>query len=49
MHDQTTRLLQNICQGDRRSIEALMPLVYDELKAIAAPAIMGLSKKPVKG
>jgi RNA polymerase sigma factor (TIGR02999 family) len=36
MHDETTRLLQNICQGDHRSVEALMPLVYDELKAIAA-------------
>lgn len=36
MRDETTRLLQNICQGDRGSAEALIPLVYDELKAIAA-------------
>jgi len=36
MRDETTRLLQNICQGDRGSVEALIPLVYDELKAIAA-------------
>jgi len=36
MRDQTTRLLQNLCQGDRSAMEDLLPLVYDELKAIAA-------------
>ncbi len=41
MRDETTRLLQNVCQGDRGSIEALLPLVYDELKAIAASKMRG--------
>ena len=36
MRDETTRLLQRACQGDRASAEQLLPLVYDELRAIAA-------------
>ena len=35
MQDETTRLLLSASQGDRASMEALMPMVYDELRAIA--------------
>ena len=30
------RLVQNTCSGDRQSLETLMGLVYDELRALAA-------------
>ncbi len=33
---QTTDLLLSISSGDRNAIDRLMPLVYDELRAIAA-------------
>jgi len=33
---QTTDLLVSIASGDRNAIRQLMPLVYDELRAIAA-------------
>jgi len=33
---ETTRLLLQACQGQRAALEALLPLVYDELRAIAA-------------
>ena len=33
---QATNLLLSITAGDRRAIDQLMPLVYDELRAIAA-------------
>jgi len=36
MVDETTRLLLNICQGDSDAVNHLAPLVYDQLKAIAA-------------
>jgi RNA polymerase sigma-70 factor, ECF subfamily len=32
---ETTRLLLEACQGQRAAMEALLPLVYDQLKAIA--------------
>lgn len=35
MHE-TTRLLMNSAEGDKAALEALLPRVYDELKAIAA-------------
>ena len=35
MQDETTRLLLGAAQGDRASTEALLPLVYDELRVIA--------------
>ncbi len=38
---ETTRLLLEACQGQRASLEALLPLVYDELKAIAAQKLRG--------
>ncbi|NLF67602.1 MAG: sigma-70 family RNA polymerase sigma factor [Candidatus Anammoximicrobium sp.] len=38
---ETTRLLLEACQGQRGSLEALLPLVYDELKAIAAQKLRG--------
>jgi RNA polymerase sigma factor (TIGR02999 family) len=36
MRDETTRLLLNSAEGDKAALEALLPRVYDELKAIAA-------------
>lgn len=38
---ETTRLLLEACRGQRASVEALLPLVYDELKAIAAQKLRG--------
>jgi RNA polymerase sigma factor (TIGR02999 family) len=38
---ETTRLLLQACQGQRAALEALLPLVYDELKAIAAQRLRG--------
>ncbi|MCU0873443.1 MAG: sigma-70 family RNA polymerase sigma factor [Pirellulaceae bacterium] len=38
---ETTRLLLEACQGQRASLEALLPLVYDELKAIAVQRLRG--------
>ena len=38
---ETTRLLLEACQGQRASLEALLPLVYDELKAIAVQKLRG--------
>jgi RNA polymerase sigma factor (TIGR02999 family) len=35
MQDETTRLLLSASQGDRASMEALLPLVYDQLRVIA--------------
>jgi RNA polymerase sigma factor (TIGR02999 family) len=35
MQEDTTRLLLNASKGDRVSMEALMPVVYEELRAIA--------------
>ena len=38
---ETTRLLLEACQGQRASLEALLPLVYEELKAIAVQRLRG--------
>ena len=38
---ETTRLLLEACQGQRASLEALLPLVYEELKAIAIQRLRG--------
>ena len=38
---ETTRLLMEACQGRQASLEALLPLVYDELKAIAIQKLRG--------
>lgn len=35
MQNETTRLLLNSAQGDKAALEALLPRVYDELRAIA--------------
>lgn len=38
---ETTRLLLQACQGQQAALEALLPLVYDELKAIAVRKLRG--------
>jgi RNA polymerase sigma factor (TIGR02999 family) len=37
----TTRILHAIGQGDRRAAEELLPLVYDELRKLAAQRLAG--------
>ena len=41
MQEDTTRLLLAASKGDRVSMEALMPVVYDELRRLAAARIAG--------
>lgn len=41
---EVTRLLQAFSSGDREALDRLMPLVYDELRAIAARALRGERK-----
>ena len=37
----TTRILEAIGQGDRKAAEELLPLVYDELRKLAAHRLAG--------
>lgn len=39
--EETTRLLLEACQGQRAALEALLPLVYDELRRIAVQRLRG--------
>jgi RNA polymerase sigma factor (TIGR02999 family) len=41
MQDETTRLLARVAQGNRADAEALMPLVYEELRAMAGRKMQG--------
>ena len=41
MQNETTQLLAGIAQGDRQAAEALMPRVYEELRALAARKLRG--------
>ncbi|MGB4707505.1 MAG: ECF-type sigma factor [Fuerstiella sp.] len=39
--DPTTQLILDASQGDRQAADALLPLVYDQLRAIAARRLQG--------
>lgn len=39
MSQETTNLILSVSQGNRDAIDALLPVVYDELRAIAANAL----------